>query len=159
VLRKRQDEGPYLLDDPSQRSTTPPLAPPTQGAGLGFGSITFAVPRYVKRGGEGHQSFHRPGGSCEDKPTLFRSDMCDPRIQLHVAFRTKCDSRSPDIVSGRTSNWITLEKAIRKPANVICLMPGMIACMMAMRQQINGQRWCVDRHAFRRSAQLSTVRM
>jgi len=39
ALWKRQDETPYLLEDPSQRSTTPPLAPPTQGAGLGLGSI------------------------------------------------------------------------------------------------------------------------
>ena len=27
------------MDDPSQRSTTPPSAPPTQGAGSGFGSM------------------------------------------------------------------------------------------------------------------------
>ena len=38
ALWKRQDETPYLLDDPSQRSATPPLAPPIQGVGLGFGS-------------------------------------------------------------------------------------------------------------------------
>lgn len=36
ALWKRQDETPYLLDDPSQRSTTPPLAPLTHGTGSGF---------------------------------------------------------------------------------------------------------------------------
>ena len=39
ALWKRQDEAPYLLDDPSQRSTTPPSIPPTQGVGSGFGSM------------------------------------------------------------------------------------------------------------------------
>ena len=35
----RQDETPYLLEDPSQRSATPPSAPPAQGAGSGLGSM------------------------------------------------------------------------------------------------------------------------
>ena len=39
ALWKRQDETHYLMDDPSQRSTTPPSAPSTQGAGSGFGPM------------------------------------------------------------------------------------------------------------------------
>lgn len=35
----RQDETPYLLDDPSQRSTTPSSAPPVQGMESGLGSM------------------------------------------------------------------------------------------------------------------------
>ena len=39
ALWERQDETPYLMDEPSQRSTTPPSVPPTHGAGSGFGSM------------------------------------------------------------------------------------------------------------------------
>ena len=38
ALWGRQDETPYLMDDPSLRSATPPSGPPTQGQGSGFGS-------------------------------------------------------------------------------------------------------------------------
>ena len=44
---KRQDETPYLLDDPSPRSTTPPSTP-TQGLESGFGST-------VNGGNEGNE--------------------------------------------------------------------------------------------------------
>lgn len=47
ALWKRQDETPYLLDDPPQRSTTPPSAP-THGPGSGFGST-------ANGGGDGNE--------------------------------------------------------------------------------------------------------
>lgn len=47
ALWKRQDETPYLLDDPIPESTTPPSAP-TNGPGSGFGHTT-------NRGNEGSE--------------------------------------------------------------------------------------------------------
>ena len=64
ALWKRQDETPYLLDDPSLRSTTPPSAP-SNGSGSGFGLT-------VNGGNEGN----------EDPKTSDDAD--DAEVEVHA---------------------------------------------------------------------------